>query len=478
MIIRIKRPKPENWRRVNINPRAIIILFVIFCVSPLACTPPIPTSITASVPANALVFIAEADTHARQSNPNTNYGNTPTLRVDGASDSGYESFLRFSVEGVPGGVESALLRLYIPANGAGDGPAVYATDTAWDEVGVTWNHRPARISAIIDNKERLNAGTWAEYNVTPLVTGNGTFSFVLVEDSDSSIVFSSREGDQPPQLVVALAEALSAPLTPTITSAESSAGEILVGAGDITECNSDKDELTAQLLDAIPGTVFAVGDGAYESGTIAEYRDCYDPSWGRHKARTKPVPGNHEYQTSDASGYFQYFDNIAPYYAYNLGSWRIYALNSEIDVSSDSPQAVWLQDDLAKNPRQCVLAYWHQPRWSSGTQHGSDRKFQPLWRILFRAGAEVLISGHEHNYERFTPMNASGEPHPKGVRQFVVGTGGKGLYELGPPLPTSEVQNDTTYGVLKLTLRATSYEWEFISVPGSTFTDRGSTDCH
>jgi hypothetical protein len=333
---------------------------------------------------------------------------------------------------------------------------------------VTWNDRPARTGAAADNKDRLNAGTWVEYNVTPLVTGNGIFSFAFVEDSDSSVVFSSREGDQPPQLIVTFAADSSG----LVDSA------ILVGAGDIVECDSEIDDTTAQLLDNIPGTVFTTGDNVYRSGTLTEYRDCYDPSWGRHKARTRPVPGNHDYETPDASGYFQYFDNIPPYYAYDLGAWRIYALNSEIDASPESPQVAWLQEDLAANPRQCVLAYWHLPRWSSGTKHGSVKKVQPLWRILYRADAELVINGHEHNYERFAPMNAAGEPHPEGMRAFVVGTGGGNLYELGSPLPTSEAQNDAAHGVLKLTLHESSYEWEFISVPGSTFTDRGSADCH
>jgi 3',5'-cyclic AMP phosphodiesterase CpdA len=232
------------------------------------------------------------------------------------------------------------------------------------------------------------------------------------------------------------------------------------------------------LLDAIPGTVFTTGDNAYGSGTLSEYRNCYDPTWGRHKARTKPIPGNHEYRTSGAAGYFQYFNNVPSYYAYDLGDWRIYALNSEISDSASSPQVEWLEADLAANPRQCVLAYWHQPRWSSGSNHGNNRDSQTLWQILYEAGAEVVLNGHEHNYERFAPMNAAGQPDPRGLREFVVGTGGKSLYNFDSPLPTSEVRNDTSYGVLMLILRESSYEWEFIPVAGSTFRDSGSTDCH
>lgn len=517
MTARTKRLQHEKMRRANIGFRTVIIIFLIFCVLPLGCAPPVvtptqvdstsiqsPTTTTAVEPsvtssvspatstvtttlptstltpasANTLTFAAEADTYARESRPTTNYGDATTLRADGAGDSDYESFIRFTVAGVSGGIESALLRMYVTDNGTDNGPAVYATDPSWVETEVTWDHRPARTSPAVDNKDRLGTGAWVEYNVTPLVTGNGIFSFVLVADSSDSAVFSSREGEQPPQLVITMRGDGNLPITPTLTPTELVDGTIFVGAGDIAECDSENDEFTAQLLDAIPGTVFVIGDNAYESGTLNEYRNCYDPTWGRHKARTKPVPGNHDYRTSGASGYFQYFDNIASYYAYDLGGWRIYALNSEIDVSANSPQVAWLQDDLAANPRECVLAYWHRPRWSSGSNHGNGTEYQTLWQILYQAGAEVVLNGHEHNYERFAPMNATGQPDDQGLREFVVGTGGRGLYKFDSPLPTSEVRNDTTYGVLKLTLREASYEWEFIPIAGSTFTDRGSADCH
>jgi hypothetical protein len=253
---------------------------------------------------------------------------------------------------------------------------------------------------------------------------------------------------------------------------------VFVGAGDIGDCSKQNGLLTAQLLETIPGTVFTAGDNAYDSGTSAQYTNCYGPTWGKYKDRTKPIPGNHEYRTPGASGYFQYFNNIAPYYAYDLGSWRIYALNSEVDVSATGEEVQWLQADLAANPRQCVLAYWHQPRWSSGTHHGSNAKYQTLWQVLSNAGAELVLNGHEHNYERFTPMNADGQPDPQGLREFVVGTGGRDHYGFGNVLPTSEVRDDTSYGVLKLTLRPSGYDWQFIPVPGSTFTDSGSAPCH
>jgi hypothetical protein len=258
----------------------------------------------------------------------------------------------------------------------------------------------------------------------------------------------------------------------------SAASVVLVGAGDISTCDNSNDEATAKLLDGISGTVFTAGDNVYPSGTYTQYTNCYHPTWGRHKSRTKPVPGNHEYNTSGAAGYFKYFGNTPSYYAYNLGDWRVYALNSEIDVSSTSAQVRWLRNDLAANPKRCVLAYWHKPRWSSGSHYGNNSRYQTLWKTLYDAQAELVISGHEHNYERFKEMNASGSASSPGLREFVVGTGGASHYGFGSALSTSQIRNSSTYGVLKLTLNSTSYSWKFVPVAGKTFTDTGTTNCH
>lgn len=252
----------------------------------------------------------------------------------------------------------------------------------------------------------------------------------------------------------------------------------LVGAGDISTCSNSNDEATAKLLDGISGTVFTTGDNAYTDGTYTQFTNCYGPTWGRHKSRTKPVPGNHEYNTSGASGYFKYFSSASSYYAYNLGDWRIYALNSEIDVSSTSAQVKWLKSDLAANPKKCVLAYWHKPRWSSGSHYGNNSRYQALWQVLYQAGAELVLNGHEHMYERFKEMNASGSASSPGLREIIVGTGGSSHYGFGSILSTSQVRNSTTYGVLKLTLSSTSYSWKFVPVAGKSFTDSGTTNCH
>ena len=269
----------------------------------------------------------------------------------------------------------------------------------------------------------------------------------------------------------------------TVTARPPGRGEVLVGAGDIADCGSSGAEATAALLDAIPGTVFTAGDNAYSSGTASEYANCYDPTWGRHKARTRPAPGNHEYNTSDAAPYYAYFGaNAGPsgrgYYSYDLGDWHLISLNSNIDMSAGSAQELWLRADLAATTKTCVLAYWHHPRFSSGS-HGSSTESQPLWQALYDYNADVVVVGHDHNYQRFAPQTPSGAPDPvRGMREFVAGTGGRSHYSFSTPIANTEAYNTDTWGVLKLTLDAASYSWEFIPITGGTYRDSGTGACH
>jgi acid phosphatase type 7 len=265
---------------------------------------------------------------------------------------------------------------------------------------------------------------------------------------------------------------------------------VVVAAGDIASCSDTGDEATARLLSDIKGTVLALGDNAYPEGSAEDFEECYESTWGQFKERTKPTPGNHEYETEGADGYFDYFGKAAGdpdegYYSYNLGSWHLIALNSncgeeEIRCGPGSAQVQWLEEDLAANEeKRCTLAYMHHPRFSSGVKHGSTPSLEPLWEALYEAGAEVILSGHEHNYERFAPQDPGGEADPQGgIRQFVVGSGGKSHYPILDPLPNSEVHNDESYGVLKLTLHPKSYEWRFLPAAGGEFTDSGEDKCH
>jgi uncharacterized protein YjdB len=285
--------------------------------------------------------------------------------------------------------------------------------------------------------------------------------------------------------ITATSEGKSGSSAITVTSS-GGGGVVFVGAGDISRCDNNFDEATALLLDAIPGTVFTTGDNVYEQGTVSEWTNCYGPTWGRHKARTRPSPGNHEYLTSGTSAttYFNYYGaNAGPaglgYYSYNLGDWHIISLNTNINTSPGSPQEQWLRADLAANTKACTLAYWHYPRYSSGPQ-GDMLHSQPLWQALYDYNADVVLAGHDHNYQRFAPMNATGGADPaRGLRSFVVGTGGAltALFSL-PPRANTEAYHRETHGVLKLTLNTNSYSWQFIPIAGQTYTDSGTASCH
>jgi len=257
--------------------------------------------------------------------------------------------------------------------------------------------------------------------------------------------------------------------------------EVLVGAGDIAQCGIGDAEATARLLDHIPGTVFTLGDNVQGSGSAAEYANCFEPTWGRHRLRMFPTIGNHDYEGTGGGPYFAYFgDGAGPpglgYYSYTRGAWHVVSLNSEIAAGRGSSQYEWLREDLAESESPCTLAMWHRPVFSSGPSGGSDR-MRDAWRLLELFGADVVLSGHDHNYERFAPQDADGRPTARGIRAFVVGTGGYTLYSRGAVRANSEVWNGRSWGVLKLTLKPGSYDWEFVPVAGQSFRDFGTASC-
>jgi len=275
---------------------------------------------------------------------------------------------------------------------------------------------------------------------------------------------------------------------PVAQTSDPSGDPVVSAAGDIAKCNREDDSYTGYLLDSTSGPILSIGDNAYESGTIQEFTDCYGPTWGRHFDRIYPVPGNHEYLTGGAAGYFTYFgDKATPlepgcrkecggYYSFNVGTWHVVALNSEISAAVGSEQEQWLRADLAANPTMCTLAFWHRPRYSSGYHKGGAG--QELFQALYDYGGDIVLSGHDHDYERFAPQDPSAQYAPdRGVRQFVVGTGGDALRDYTFIQPNSEARNPETWGILKLTLHPTSYDWEFVPIPGQSFTDKGSSPC-
>ena len=278
----------------------------------------------------------------------------------------------------------------------------------------------------------------------------------------------------------------SNPLPPgqTAPPVPTSGPEIFVGAGDIGWCNSPAPEQTARLLDGIGGKIFAAGDLAYPSGSADDFRKCYDPAWGRHIFRTYPVPGNHEYQAPGATPFYDYFaaNGTVPYglgyYSYQVGDWHVVALNSNWDavpVVSGSAQAQWLRADLTMHPSKCTLAYWHHALFTSGPD-GEQTAMRDIWRILYDANADVIVNAHDHLYERFAPQDPDGRSDSaRGIREFLAGTGGAVLYQPVKRSVNSEAII-SQYGVLKFTLQAGSYQWEFIPVSGPG--DAGTGSCH
>ena len=401
----------------------------------------------------------------------------PDLSVSG--------WFRLQAEGAGGG-NVPLLRLF-DAGGARV-VSVFRQNASADRVYVQHS------GAFHQTTAKLPLNTWAQFDLR--VTGAGTstgalelrVNGLLVYQATSSALVSARTvqigNDTKAQAFAIVVDDVFATAG---TEPPPPAGDpVLVGAGDIADCNNPGDEATAALLDDIAGTVFTTGDNVYPTGTLERFNACYESSWGRHQARTRPAAGNHDLEGT--TGYFDYFGAAAGepdkgYYSYDLGTWHIVVLNSVCasagGCGAGSVQEQWLRQDLAANPSECTLAYWHDPRFSSGGEHGSTVAMEPFWRALYEAGADVVLAGHDHDYERFAPQDPVGNADAAyGIREFVVGTGGKSHVPFAAPLPNSEVRNDDTFGVLKLTLHAGTYDWEFVPEAGKSFSDSGTGSCH
>lgn len=314
---------------------------------------------------------------------------------------------------------------------------------------------------------------------SPSASGNTNASGVFVAAFNSSVVeaktISATAGG------IALIQTGAAVVVP-----------VLVGAGDIADCNSIRDDATANQLDSLPGVVFAAGDNAYQNGTATNFTNCYDPTWGRHKARTRPVIGNHEYDSSStAAPYMAYFGaaiadplgNGFGYYSFDLGTWHVVVLNSDSGVTNPaSGQLTWLQTDLVGRANQCVLAIWHRALFTSGASNGGSSRIRRLWQALQNGGAEVVINGHDHLYERFAPQDSLGAATASGIREFIVGTGGgesHSNYVNSPPNVEASDNGNFSRGVIRLTLYPNSYRWEFLHAQGQgTYTDSGTSPCH
>lgn len=274
--------------------------------------------------------------------------------------------------------------------------------------------------------------------------------------------------------------------------AAAQAGVTVYAAGDIADCRKVSVEksgagataaiLVPLLLQDATARVLTLGDNAYQKGTLAEFNDCYGPSWGQFKQRTHPSPGNHEYQTPGASGYYDYFGDAAGpqrrgYYRMQIGDWQVYSLNSYLQPAEHALQLAWLKQELSSANAKCTLAYWHHPMYSSGP-HGNSARMRDVWELLQAAKADLVLAGHDHHYERFAAQDANGTADAaRGIAQFVVGSGGSTLYPLKPLRPNSVASQDKELGVLKLTLKADRFDWQFLAVAGGSYADSGSQAC-
>jgi hypothetical protein len=284
--------------------------------------------------------------------------------------------------------------------------------------------------------------------------------------------------------------------TPDPDPAIAAVGDISCGSASPRTASCKQVETSELLLAIRPSAVLALGDLQYEFGEYQDFLRFYDLSWGRLKPITRPAPGNHEYEIPNAAGYFDYFAGIGRnssdvtgtrgegWYSFNVGEWHVISLNSNCasiagGCGTNSAQMRFLRADLQNNRSTCTLAFWHHPRFSSGKSR-DDRAYLPFWETLYEFGADVVLTGHDHGYERFAPMTPTGGlDRARGIRQFVIGTGGHSFQPFGDVLPNSEIRQNNTFGVLKMRLRAASYQWAFDPIPGSGgFTDSGADNCH
>jgi acid phosphatase type 7 len=436
---------------------------------------PWPTPLPTPTPSSIITVSALADTYVSQESPESDYGSALLLRTDMTPT--IRSYLRFEVPPLPDTLQRARLQLFAN-NGSTLGFEVLTlTPTVWNEITTTFVTAPPP-GYVLGSSGPVEPQSWAEIDVTNGISQPGTVDFVLQSLNNSAVSYASRESSTPPTLVLELG-----PLTNASVVTDS---HVLYAVGDIADCEAEGDEATAALLDNRPGTILTLGDTVYMSGTIQQFTDCFDPVWGRHKERIRPAVGNHEYITPDAMPYYAYFGTAAGepdkgYYSFDLGGWHVVALNSNCtEVGGchvNSPQEQWLRADLASHPTHCTIAYMHHPRWSSG-KYGENNRVQPLVEALYDYGVDLLLTGHGHQYERFGLQDPNGNRDPaRGIREIVVGTGGKNHQPVIEVLPNSEVREATTFGVLELTLYSGSYIWNFLPEPGKTFTDRGSEAC-
>jgi len=440
--------------------------------------------------AGSVAIAPVADALVSSAAPRSNFGSSRTLGVDRRPT--VRAYLRFRVPSVAGGIRRATLRLYA-TRVRGHGLRVTAVHShRWSERRITFANAPGLSSASV--RTQVSGRGWVSVDVSRLVRRPGTVDLALGPTAPPGrILFASRESrGRRPSLVVTngskdpvLAAAGNIACDPTWP-------EFNGGNGTATDCHQK--ETSGLLAKAQLSAVLTLGDAQYGCGGLSAYQQAYGPTWGRFLPITHPTPGNHDYTTTGGSGcdptghaggYFSYFGAAAgqfgrSYYSFDIGKWHIVSLDSQCSAVGGcgvgSPEEAWLRADLAAHPAKCTLAYWHYPIFSSGTE-GSRPDAAAFWSDLDSAGADVVLSAHEHDYERFAPQHLDATASAKGIREFIVGTGGRMRHQFGTVRRNSQVRDNSTWGALELTLHASSYDWRFVPVTPGGFTDSGSTRC-
>lgn len=426
-----------------------------------------------------------ADAYVEADTPSVAYGTAAQIVTDASPLR--EILVRFDLSSLSGAVQSARLRLHVANVSSGGSPAggtvSRVDDDTWVESAVTYATRPTAWGPGIGAFGAVAQNTWAEADVTTAVTTGGVLTLGVRSSNTDGAYYDSREtGANAPQLVVTL----GTPVPPVTGAVVAAVGDMVCPPGSAVTATTCRQQSVSDLVanDAAVTALLVLGDLQYDNGELANFQAAYEPSYGRVKAKTKPAPGNHEYNTPGAPGYYTYFgaaagDPAKGYYSFDVGTtWHVVALNSNCSAVACSPgstQEQWLRADLAATARPCVVAFWHHPRFSSGS-HGDDTTVAPFWDALGQYGAELVLSGHDHDYERFASQLPSGAADPNGIRELIVGTGGKSLGSFGAPKQNSAVRI-STFGVVKLTLGTSAYSWQFVNEAG-TVLDSGAGTCH
>jgi acid phosphatase type 7 len=485
--------------RLSARPmRAAILLagaFTLAATLPLGGDRPWPldaTNPSTVEAATSLTFVPVADAYVDQAQPTRNFGSVSYVRsdLDSAGGYDYQGLFSFNVTGISGTVSSAKLRLYV-TNSTPNAPALYRASW-YSETGVTWNTRPSITGGAVANLGSTTTGTWVEYPVTSTVTANGTYHFALVAESTDGFEVTSREGTNRPQLVVSTGSTV-----------------IVTAVGDIHSEGSDADSVATAASAGKGSVVLGLGDYQYQAGTCSNFTASghYDSDWGKLNAKLYPTyGGTHDYansstgaradrymsgdcagqQNPQSAGAALSGGTLSPTEAYSFdrNGWHIVQLPAvcfrySTGACSLSSITTWLKADLAAHPAACTIAFSHEPYWSSPTStHGRTTTIKPWIQAMYDAGVDIYLSGHQHNYERFAPQNPSDAlDRARGITQFVVGTGGVGVYSR-----TSTARNSVayaaTFGVLQLTLRSGAADFAFVPNKAGTYTDSGTITCH